>query len=367
MKKQTIWINGRFLERQVTGVERVAREMLQALSARLNAQGELEYQGKILQFRIMLPAKSQADSPWANLAVTRRGRFGGHVWEQTSLLWHTRGDWLVSLCNTGPIFKRNHLLFLHDAQPFAIPQNFTRAFRWWYRVLFSVGGRTAKALLTNSAFSRDELVRHVGLNATKITPAWLGVDHVQRVAPDATILDQHQLKAGEYVFAVASLNPNKNFAAVVQALALLGDKAPPCVISGQRYDKVFGAEALDTSKITHVGYVSDAELYALYQNALCLVFPSFYEGFGLPPVEAMAKGCPAIVSSASVMPEVCGDAALYCNPNDAQTLADAIVQMQTTPQLREELIQKGAARVQLFSWARATDTMLKTLNQAMEK
>lgn len=363
----TIWINGRFLERPITGVERVAREMLQALSTLLDKQGILNKSGQAFAFRLIVPASSTVQSPWDNIPISRAGRGDGHLWEQAALPLHTRGDWLISLCNTGPIFKRKHLLFIHDAQPFAIPQNFKFAFRWWYRILFSTAGRMAKALITNSAYSRDELVRYVGLDTQKITPIWLGVDHVLRTAPDESILQKHQLQAGRYVFAVASLNPNKNFAAVLQAVADLGADAPPCVIAGQRYDKVFGSSTLDSQHITHVGYVSDAELYALYKNALCLVFPSFYEGFGLPPVEAMALSCPAIVSNTSVMPEVCGDAVLYCAPAEVKTLSDGIHRMQTDSALRESLIAKGKERVTLFSWPAATDKLLSTLFLAMQK
>jgi glycosyltransferase involved in cell wall biosynthesis len=279
----------------------------------------------------------------------------------------TQGEWLISLCNTGPILKRRHLLFLHDAQTFAIPQNFTWKFRLWYQLLFSVAGRMARIIMTNSDYSRDELVKHVGLEKTRIIATWLGVEHVQHVLPDNSIFDKHSLPTEGYLLAVSSVNPNKNFAAVLRALELLGTEAPPCVIAGQRYARVFGHSNLDESAITHVGHVSDAELYALYSRAECLLFPSFYEGFGLPPVEAMTLGCPAIVSQASVLPEICGDAVLYCDPTKPESLADAIRQLHSHSDLREKLITRGKQRSRLFSWANGAESLLNSLSAAIDQ
>jgi glycosyltransferase involved in cell wall biosynthesis len=358
----TVWINARFLARPVSGVERVARELLAAVAERLDEYGTWTTPyGRPLSFRLIAPASSKAESPWPKLRLHRSGAGGGHAWEQTSLLAATRGGWLVSLCNTGPMLKRRHIIFFHDAQTFAIPENFTWRFRLWYRLLFSVAGRRAAAILTNSDYSRDELVKRVGLDPARISPTWLGVEHVRRVPPDPGVFTKHNLPEAPYLLAVSSVNPNKNFSSVLRALELLGADAPPCVIAGQRYDRVFGQSGLDTRRVTHVGYVSDAELYALYSRAMCLLFPSFYEGFGLPPVEAMALGCPAIVSNTSVLPEICGDAALYCDPAKPETLAAAIGRLRADPGVRADLVARGRERVRLFSWSNGAESLLKVL------
>lgn len=371
LPEQTVWINGRFLERKITGVERVARELLNALSKLLDADGIYTIQTdtgltRRLRFRLIAPLSSQKavpQSPWSNIPLVHRGRGSGHLWEQTALAWHTRHELLISLCNTGPMLKREHIIFLHDAQPFAIAENFTFAFRTWYKLLFNLAGRTSRAVLTNSHFSKAELVRHTGLPADKITVAWLGADHILQLTPDETILERHQLPRQAYLFAVASLNPNKNFTLVLQALALLGTDAPPCVIAGQRYEKVFEGIAFDESKVTHVGYVTDAELCALYRHANALLFPSFYEGFGLPPVEAMLLGCPAIVSNTSVMPEINADAALYCDPHSPDSLAQAISKLQKNPILREQFRTKGLDRAKTFTWQATAHTILQEITK----
>ncbi|HRH97353.1 MAG TPA: glycosyltransferase, partial [Prosthecobacter sp.] len=137
------------------------------------------------------------------------------------------------------------------------------------------------------------------------------------------------------------------------------------VIAGQRNARVCGGQGLDESCITHVGHVCDAELYALYSRAFCLLFPSFYEGFGLPPVEAMALGCPAIVSHSSVLPEICADAVLYCDPNDPRTLVNAIQRLRQDRGLRESLVTRGKERTGLFSWSAGAESMLNVLSHAV--
>lgn len=361
-----VWINARFLSRPVSGVERVAREMITALVPRLDEHGVWRASDSLsLAFQLIAPRDGAAESPWPQIRLHRAGAGSGHWWEQTSLPLATRGGWLASLCNTGPLFKRQQVIFLHDAQTFAIPRNFNWKFRLWYRLLFFLAGRNAAAVMTNSSFSRDELVRHVGLDPARITPRWLGVEHVTRVPADMGVFSRHALPDGPFVLAVSSVNPNKNFASVVRALEILGPDAPPCVIAGQRYERVFGRSSLDMRRVTHVGHVSDSELYALYSRASCLLFPSFYEGFGLPPVEAMALGCPVIVSKASVLPEICGDAALYCDPADPATLASAIRRLLAEPDTRGDLAARGRERARRFSWSESAEGLLETLSRAI--
>ena len=357
-EEATVWINGRFLQRPVTGVERVARELLQELSRRLDAQGRLDRDGRpALRFRLLGPAAMTEGSPWPNLPLVRRGAGNGHVWEQTSLPLLTRGAWLLSLCNTGPLFKRRQLLFLHDAQVYAIPANFTWRFRAWYRVLFAIAGRHARILATNSRFSQAELAHRAGLEPGRFTIVPLGAEHVLRTDP----LPAARAWDGPYLLAVSSPNPNKNLKAVEDALALLGPGAPPCVLVGKRCEGVFRAPDLAGARLHHTGYLRDEELYGLYGQALCLAFPSFYEGFGLPPLEAMALGCPVIVARSGALPEVCGEAALYCDPHDPATLAQAIRAFQAAPALREEYRARGRARAARFTWAGGVYALLAAL------
>ncbi|MDH3533248.1 MAG: glycosyltransferase family 4 protein, partial [Gammaproteobacteria bacterium] len=273
-----VWVNARFLDRPTTGVERVARELLDVLATDLlDERGRWWVGGRCLQLRLIAPASSAAESPWPNLVLERAGRLAGHAWEQLDLPRLTSGQTLLSLCNTGPLFMRRHVLFLHDAQPFVIPENFSLGFRLWYRFLFRVAGRFAGNLLVNSRFTRDELRRHVGLPEDKMTLCYPGSEHALRSTAGQDALRSLILPEQPFLLAVASANPNKNFIAVLRALEALGSNAPPCVIVGRTDQRQFADIELDAERVTHLGYVSDEVLLALYQRALCLVFPSFYE------------------------------------------------------------------------------------------
>lgn len=360
----TVWVNARFLDRPVTGVERVGRELLHALATELlDREGCWTEGGRRYRLRLVAPAGGDVVSPWPNLPILRRGVLAGHAWEQVELPWLTRGEWLVSLCNTGPLLKRRHVLFLHDAQPFAIPENFSRAFGLWYRFLFRAAGRSAARLLVNSRFTRSELVARVGLDARKMHVCTPGSEHVNRMEGAPGVLDDLGLPDAPFLLAVASANPNKNFRAVVLALEALGAEAPPCVIVGRTDQRHFGDARLEPGRITHLGYVSDEQLLALYRRALALVFPSFYEGFGLPPLEAMALGCPVIAARTSAMPEVCGAAVEYCSPEHPHTLAEAIVRVAEDTERRREMQRSGLDRAAWFSWRASARGLLTQLER----
>jgi glycosyltransferase involved in cell wall biosynthesis len=300
------------------------------------------------------------------MSVQIAGNSGGHHWEQFTLSRWAPRDWLLNLCNTAPLLRQRQSIFIHDAQVFAIPANFNWRFRLWYRAMLFIAGRRAAGIFTNSAFSKGELCRFTGINEEKIAVIHLGADHMARL--DAAMPPEvlSRIPVSPFLLAVSSASPNKNFGAVLTMLAELGNAAPPCVFVGQKYAKVFGGAQLDASRVTELGYVSDETLAALYLRALCLVYPSFYEGFGLPPLEAMSFGTPVIVSNTSSLPEICANAAIYCDPNDPATIARAVAMLQSTPQKVRELNIIGRQRASLFTWKQSAERMLDHLCRTLQ-
>ncbi|MEN7341423.1 MAG: glycosyltransferase family 1 protein [Pseudomonadota bacterium] len=360
-----VWINARFIDRPTTGVERVAREVLSVIASQmLDEDGCWMTPAGRCQMILVAPKGGSTTSPWPNLPLRRLGSFDGHAWEQFSLPLITRGEWLISLCNTGPLIKRKQIIYLHDAQPFVIGENFSFPFRTWYRVLYSVAGRCSQHILVNSEFTRAELNRCIGLNIEKMQRCGPGVEHMHRLESSTKELADLGLTDKPFILAVSSANPNKNFRAVVEATRQLGDDAPMLVIVGQRVQGHFSPVELESERIQHLGFVSDELLVALYRQAVCLVFPSYYEGFGLPPVEAMSQGCPVIASNRSAMPEVCGDAAVFIDPDDPGSLATAMVAIQEDETLREALRRKGLQNIERHSWKKSAESLLNLTTEA---
>jgi glycosyltransferase involved in cell wall biosynthesis len=158
------------------------------------------------------------------------------------------------------------------------------------------------------------------------------------------------------LLAVGSVAPHKNLGALARALARLPPGLFQVVVAGAADARLFADARLPSCEgLRWLGRVTDGELRALYANATALVFPSSYEGFGLPPLEAMALGCPVVCSRAASLPEVCGDAALYFDPQDDRALADAMVRVTHHESVREGLVHRGRQRLELYSWRKAAE------------
>ncbi|CAN5836709.1 glycosyltransferase family 1 protein [soil metagenome] len=344
-----IYINGRFLIQKLTGVQRAATEIVRALDGLLEG-GEIDER----RFRILLLApRGAADlAGLRHIRVREVGRLQGHAWEQAELPWHGRDGVLLCLGNTAPVLRRRQVAVVYDASVFAAPEGYSHTFATLYRLLLPAIGRTAHAVVTPSAFSKAELSRHVGVPEDKMRVVPLGAEHLHAVPADRGMLERHGLAGRRYVLAVSSRNPNKNFAAVLATVQALRGMGVELVIAGGSNPRVFGsgAEISGGSKVTEVGYVSDSELRSLYEHAAAFVFPSRYEGFGLPPLEAMSLGCPVIASDIPVLREICGNAALFFDPEDSGMLAATLCRLLSDPETAEKLRAEGRRRAQRFTW-----------------
>lgn len=345
-----IVINGRFLTQTMTGVQRYARELVQALD-RMIGTGLVDT-GRF-SLAMVTPAAGVSNLALKHIPVRATGRLGGHLWEQVELPWASRGALLLNLCNTGPAFKRRQTVTIHDAAVHAVPQGYGAAFRFWYKALLPVLGRAAEQVFTVSQFSHGELARHYRIPSAKCVVIGEGHEHVNTVPADPAILARHGLAGKRFLLAVSSMNPNKNFGAVVKAIEQLREPDFAFVVAGGANPAVFQAAGATLPPfVRHLGYVTDGELRALYEAAACFVYPSIYEGFGLPPLEAMASGCPVICSDAASLPEVCGDAVLYCDPARPDTLATQIERVMASEALRADLSRRGRERALQFTWER---------------
>lgn len=346
--KKIVFINARFLTQSITGVQRYATQLVQALD---NLVEQKIIDTKQVEFVLIAPRHIKYELDLKHISLKRVGHLSGHLWEQFELPFYTRGNLLLSLCNTAPLIKRNQLVTICDAVVFGFPQAYSFIFRTWYKILSVSLGIVARKILTISHFSKKELDKYCHIGDQKLQVVYLGSEHILEVKPDYEILEKYRLKNNKFILAVSSINLNKNFRSIILAIQFLGSYDFEIVIAGGlNLDIFISPQGSLNNSIKHLGYVSDHELRALYEHASCFIYPSFYEGFGLPPLEAMACGCPVIVSNTASLPEICGDAALYCNPSSPEDIAKKISLLMHDTALRKEFRQKGLERVKQFSW-----------------
>ena len=265
-------INCRFLNRSMTGVDRFAGELLRALD-RLQANGDPLLEG--LRVRALAPPGT-ARPPWLEgIPLRTCGRLRGQAWEQLELPRAAGDDLLLNLCNTGPLLRRRQLVVIHDVATFRVPQSYSATFRRWYGLMTPRLYRAAAQVATVSEFSRREMAGLFGKrDDVVVLPE--GADHIGRGTEDTAILDRYALRARPFALAVSSQAPHKNFSVVAEAVAQIRGADFDLVVAGGQNPKVFGGGRPLPGFVKHVGYVTDAELLALYRNAACFVFPSRY-------------------------------------------------------------------------------------------
>ena len=357
----SILINARFLGQSLTGVQRYARETLHALDDLLTERAD-----STAPTPIAIAPRGTPRPALKTIGFESCGPFTGHLWEQTTLFARSRGHLLVSFGPTGPLLKRRQVVTIHDAGVDAVPASYSRAFRTWYKFLLPRLLRRAPAVMTVSAFSRGEIVRRFGASLERVHVSGEGWEHVLRVEPDPSVLERHELSRGRYVLAVGSRAPHKNFEVIGHALAKLENFPLPIAIAGGVNRSIFGQGSLRShAALRWLGPVNDRELRALYENASAFVFPSLYEGFGLPPLEALALGCPVIAARAGAVPEVCGDAVRYFAPRDAGELAAHLESVLAHPGDRAHWAERGRAELARHGWHGSARKHLELWNGAL--
>lgn len=353
---KSIVINGRFFSQTVTGVQRYAFELLRELDHLLASLPE-----GIKPVEVLVPRNAHDYPLYKSLHIKEVGKLTGQAWEQIELPLYCRDKLLFTPSGGAPAWHDCNVVTIHDAAVFVATEAFSRIYGMWYRWLYMRLGQTANRVITVSEFSKSELVRWCGIAPSRVSVTHLGCDHVAALLPDWTILDRHGLRNSSYVLAVSSRNPNKNFRGVVRAMNLLGDRAAPFVVAGNVNSQVFGENEALPASVIQLGYVSDAQLRALYEGAGCFVFPSFYEGFGIPPLEAMACGCPVLAGDIGALRETCGDAALFCDPADPSSIAERIAEIMAGGELRQKFIERGRLHALGFRWSKTAAETWKIL------
>lgn len=353
-------INGKFASQRITGVQRVGYELAMAFQRLFPEEADLP---------VLIPANARTDVVLPKAKTIGRW-LKGSLWEQLALPFAIGGRTLLSLCNMGPLFARRQVVMMHDVAIYDLPENYSWKYRLWYRVAFSLLKRNASHIVTVSEFSKTRIMERLGIDGSRISVVLNGVDHFEKIAPDPAILSRLNLQNDGYVLAVGNLSAGKNLPRIVAAMDRLSDRHDlKFVVVGGCDLRVFKSQAkvgYDLSKnIIPAGFVSDGELRALYEHAACFLFPSLYEGFGLPPLEAMSCGCPVIVSREASLPEVCGNAAMYCDAHSVDDIVDKVTQMMDDAAARESWRERGREHARGFRWERSAHQLLDILEREL--
>jgi len=365
-----IAINGRFLTLPLTGVQRYAFEVVQRFMG---------------EFKILIPGKIRKEyaslrhsvefSTWSLNSVPG----SGHLWEQFVLPGFLRhNDLLFSPSNTGSLLVQRQVVTIHDIVPLEHPEWMNPGFATWYRFLIPRLVQRVSKVITVSEYTKLRLLLYSCIDESKVVVIPNGVDSRFSInARNNKILESLKLKYNlptnrNYLFCLGSIEPRKNLRRLLEAWRKVQNIIPNdiwlLVAGGKGRKAIFRNVALNDipPRTFFTGYVSDQDLPALYGGAIAFIYPSLYEGFGLPPLEAMACGTPVVTSNVTALPEVVGDAAVLVDPYDVDSIAEGIRRVVEDSALRETLRRKGIERARQFSWDRTAELTWKVLQEAAE-
>jgi len=344
-----IYVNSRILDYSITGVQRYLLELLQRMPS----------------------DRIQQIVPQHPLSGAR-----AHLWEQTVLPLRTRGRLLWSPSNTGPLAVSRQVVTIHDVVPIDHPEWLNPRFSAWYRFLTPKLARRVARVVTVSEFSKSRLMETTGVAEEKVIVVPSGVD--TRFGPQSredvdSAIQKLELPTSRYVLSLGSLEPRKNLGRLLRAWEVIYRRLPEdvwLVVSGAKgkslvFQDVPELEALPPH-VFLTGHVPDELLPSLYAGAMAFAYLSVYEGFGLPPLEAMASGTPTLVGNRASLPEVVGDAAVQVDPFNIEAVADGLHRLIEDSSLRAVLREKGLERAGQFNWDKTAEQTWRVLAEAAE-
>jgi glycosyltransferase involved in cell wall biosynthesis len=324
-----------------------------------------------------------AGGPWGELLpavtvpVAARNRVQWVLGEQALLprLARRAGvDLVHSLASTAPLHGRfRRIVTIHDLIYARFPEAHAGIRDRGMRVLVPGAARRSDRVIVDSQSTREDLIELLGLDSERIDVVPLGLGSVRRAAapPERETRARFELGSRRVLLSLSAKRPHKNLSALIDALAQLPQQTRPVLVL-PGYPTAHEAELRERARglgvqedVRFPGWISAEELEGLWAQAGAFVFPSLYEGFGLPVLEAMARGVPVACSNASSLPEVAGDAALLFDPHDTSGLASALGRLLSDEPLRARLIERGRERVHRFTWQRTASLTLASYARAL--
>ncbi|GBE16688.1 mannosylfructose-phosphate synthase [bacterium BMS3Abin15] len=382
-----IGINASFARKQNTGIGQVTINLLKKLATRCDTY---DTRCKNFEFYVYFEEETDLKLPagfkkrvflpfWKRDDLIRK-----ILWEKFSLPWKVKEDKcdvFISLYQSATVLSGDikHIMVVHDVIPKLLPEYLNNSRKKIYQKLIEKGVREADKIIAVSHRTEKDIIQNLSVPPSKITVSYIDVDEIYKNEisenENMRVLAKYNLSPG-YIYNGGGLEVRKNVEGLVRAYKLLLEKNkkeqiinnfPKLVISGKLMPQlaplVTDVEKLLkelnlTQHVELLDFVPQKDLPAIYRNALMFAYPSFYEGFGLPVLEAMSQGTPVIASKKSSLPEVGGDSVLYCDPSDEEDIAMVMKNVLVNKDLRKVLSQKGKNRADNFSWERFVEKIL---------
>jgi glycosyltransferase involved in cell wall biosynthesis len=334
---------------------------------------------KEMEYTVFLSDRRYAGGPGLQLQLSRLPTNLPPVrilWEQALLPWIVRREALDLLHNmafVGPLASScPFVVTVHDLSFLFFPHSFRSLRRSYLRVFARMSVRQARRVIAVSESTKNDLVKIYGISPAKIDVIHNGVDASFQPLPADQVASFRQQKRlpDRFMLFVGTLEPRKNIVRLIEAYAKLPMERPPLLLVGGKgwfYDEIFAqVEALGlTGDVRFVGFVPAEELPLWYNAAALFVYPSIYEGFGLPPLEAMACGTAVITSTASSLPEVVGQAGQLVDPTDTDALASAMAHVLDNGDVQQEMEAAGLVQAAGFSWESAARGTVDSYRRAL--
>ena len=340
-------INTRVLSAPTTGVQRYTREILSRLPGKLVPVSPKRFAHGIM----------------------------GHLWEQIVLPQRILRKPLFSPSNTGPLAVSRQVVVIHDIAPLDHPEWYNPRFSAFYSYLLPRLARNVKKVITDSEFTRNRILEKMDVSPDKIKVVPLGVDSkFKPIAPVEVqdVIKQLGIPTRYYILSLGSLEPRKNLNRLLASWKEIESAIPDeiwLVLAGAKgRAQVFNRLSLDSlpPRVHFTGHVPDELLPALLGGALVFAYVSVYEGFGLPPLEAMASGTPVLAGNRASLPEVVGDAGMLVDPFDIESIASGLKELIDSRDLRSKLSLLGLQRAKLFSWEKTAQATWEQISDAFK-
>jgi len=357
--RKRIFFNGRFLTQSITGVQRTAHEMVKALDCLID-EGIID--PNQFEFILIVPKGTIMSLELRHIRQVQKGFLSGNLWEQLELPFYTFGHLLISMGSISSLLKTRQMVVVHDAATFSNPASFKRIFSAWYQAAIRILSKTALQIITVSNYSKAQLIKYTGIKLDRISVIYNGADHIKNFGDADEEFKKKIDMLHPFMLGVSSLHPHKNFEVLSKAIVSADIAEYKMVIAGGAHAKSFDKIVLDKSVIV-LGYVTNEQLKYLYSKASLFIFPSLFEGFGIPPLEAMMLGCPVLSSNTTAVPEVLGDACQYFDPHNVNDLVSKLEALVKNKDRLLELKQKGYERAGLYKWKTSATSLFELIKR----